>query len=352
MSPLVWGFNSQQAWAPLSSTGSVHANGPVQCCHSAEPNSGVGPESQSCFRENHPLALPDSSVAHHARGLVAPRMSFTSDPFTPAQAWIDAEEVTATQEPDGSTLIKARAIACCWRTSFRSRFRMKFASAHLRIKTALVTAGLCWLMRVIVMVFCSIFFERSGKFGIGAILSLKPQFMIQRAFEGETDSYPEPGSKPGARDVNQPIDSADLFGLDARIDGYLGDGDYRLRSSFSSFNPNHLPNALRASGIYTQPLQMPFLGNVQAEALAPIAIAFGMVPLACKTSIPLLAAPLRNQQDLPELAGLQAFISGVLRPATTKAMLLKQLISLSNLGQLPMALCACLGPFGLANHCL
>ena len=121
--------------------------------------------------------------------------------------------------------------------------------------------------------------------------------MIQRAFEGETDSYPEPGSKPGARDVNQPIDSADLFGLDARIDGYLGDGDYRLRSSFSSFNPNHLPNALRASGIYTQPLRMPFLGNVQARGFSAYRYRVWNGSLGLQDIYSALAAPLRRRQD-------------------------------------------------------
>ena len=42
------------------------------------------------------------------------------------------------------------------------------------------------------------------------------------------------------------------------------------------------------------------------EALAPIAIAFGMVLLACKIFIPRLAAPLRRRQDCLNLAGLQA----------------------------------------------
>ena len=55
-------------------------------------------------------------------GWSADRLSFTSDPFTPAQAWVDAEEVTATQEPDGSTLIKARRNRLLWRTNCRSHF--------------------------------------------------------------------------------------------------------------------------------------------------------------------------------------------------------------------------------------
>ena len=200
-------------------------------------------------------------------GWSADRLSFTSDPFTPAQAWIDAEEVTATQEPDGSTLIKARRNRLLLenKLSIPISNEVRFSPSEDQDSVA---------NRWAVLVDES---DRDGfyvqyslakrKVWDRAILSLKPQFMIQRAFEGETDSYPEPGSKPGARDVNQPIDSADLFGLDARIDGYLGDGDYRLRSSFSSFNPNHLPNALRASGIYTQPLRMPFLGNVQARGV-------------------------------------------------------------------------------------
>ena len=148
--------------------------------------------------------------------------------------------------------------------------------------------------------------------------------MIQRAFEGETDSYPEPGSKPGARDVNQPIDSADLFGLDARIDGYLGDGDYRLRSSFSSFNPNHLPNALVSFWHLHTAFENAFLGNVQARAFSAYRYRVWNGSLGLQDIYSAFGGSIENRQDCLNLAGLQvSFISGVLRPATTRAMAFK-----------------------------
>ncbi|NBQ20283.1 MAG: DUF3769 domain-containing protein [Synechococcaceae bacterium WB6_3B_236] len=40
-------------------------------------------------------------------GWTAPRASFTNDPFTPAQVWVDMDRVSSWQEPDGTTVIKS-----------------------------------------------------------------------------------------------------------------------------------------------------------------------------------------------------------------------------------------------------
>ena len=147
------------------------------------------------------------------------------------------------------------------------------------------------------------------RIGERGTLSLRPQFLIQRAFEGETESYPEPNAKPGAADIRQPTDAADFFGLDARLDGGIANGIYNLRTSISSFNPNHLPNAVRASGIYTQPLELPLLGNVQGRAFSAYRYRVWN-RLGCRTFIPLLVDRLRKPSPG---VGLQSIYFGVWR---------------------------------------
>ena len=139
-------------------------------------------------------------------GWRAPRLSFTSDPFTPAQAWVDADNVVATEEPDGTTVIQAQRN----RLVLENKLRIPISRTvrFSQTEDQQESVGNRWAVLVDES-------DRDGFFvqyslpdrRIGASkFSVRPQFMLQRAFEGETDSYPEPNSKPGAPDVNQSID--------------------------------------------------------------------------------------------------------------------------------------------------
>jgi len=209
----------------------------------------------------------------------------------------DADKVVATEDADGTTVIQAQRN----RLVLENKLRIPVSRTVRFSQTddQQDSVGNRWALLVDES-------DRDGVFvqyslpdrRVGASkFSVRPQLMVQRAFEGETDSYPEAGAKPGARDVNQPIDSADLFGVDARWEGPLAEGEYKLRSNISSFNPKHLPNAVRASGIYERPFRMPVLVMFKAEHSALIAIAFGMVLWACKTFIQPLVALLRRLVD-------------------------------------------------------
>jgi hypothetical protein len=239
-------------------------------------------------------------------GWQASRLSFTSDPFTPAQAWVDADQVVATEEPDGTTVIEARRN----RLVLENKLPIPI-SRTVRLSPAEDqedSVGNRWAVLVDES-------DRDGFFvqyslpdrRIGASkLSVRPQFMLQRALEGETASYPEPNAKPGAADINQPIDSADLFGVDARWEGPLGDGEYKLRSNISSFNPKHLPNAVRASGIYLQPLRLPVLGDVQGRGFSAYRYRVWNGSLGLQDIYSAFGGSLEKTGRFPELLGLQS----------------------------------------------
>ena len=239
-------------------------------------------------------------------GWRAPRLSFTSDPFTPAQAWVDADNVVATEEPDGTTVIQAQRN----RLVLENKLRIPISRTvrFSQTEDQQESVGNRWAVLVDES-------DRDGFFvqyslpdrRIGASkLSVRPQFMLQRAFEGETDSYPEPNAKPGAPDVNQSIDAADLFGVDARWEGPIGDGEYKLRSSISSFNPNHLPNAVRASGIYVQPLRLPVLGEVQGRGFSAYRYRVWNGSLGLQNIYSAFGGSLEKTGQLPELLGLKS----------------------------------------------
>ena len=125
------------------------------------------------------------SCSSRPEGWSADRLSFTSDPFTPAQAWIDAEEVTATQEPDGSTLIKARRNRLLLenKLSIPISNEVRFSPSEDQD-----SVGNRWAVLVDESDRDGFYVQYSlakRKVWDRAILSLKPQFMIQRAFEGK-----------------------------------------------------------------------------------------------------------------------------------------------------------------------
>ena len=239
-------------------------------------------------------------------GWRAGRLSFTSDPFTPAQAWVDAEDVVANQEEDGTTVIVAQRN----RLLLENKLPIPLSrTVRFSPEEEEDSVSNRWALLVDERDRDGIYLQYTlpnRRIGKRAKLSLRPQFLIQRAFEGETESYPEPNAKPGAPDISQPADAADLFGLDARLDGEIADGSYNLRSSISSFNPNHLPNAVRASGIYTQPLELPLLGSVQGRAFSAYRYRVWNGSLGLQNIYSAFGGSIEKSGRLPELAGLQS----------------------------------------------
>jgi hypothetical protein len=96
-------------------------------------------------------------------------------------------------------------------------------------------------------------------------LTVRPQFMVQRAFNGNNDAYPAPGAPAGSDAVNQPNTLADLFGVEAQLEGPLGQGGFNANLDISSFAPDRLANATRANGELRQPLSLPWVGDAQGR---------------------------------------------------------------------------------------
>ena len=197
-------------------------------------------------------------------GWTAPRASFSNDPFTPAQVWVDMENVKSKQELDGTTVIESGRNRLLLENKIPvplpSTFRIK-PKQEQEVENR-------WALKVDKL-------DRDGFFvqytlpelrlGNATTFSLRPQFMIERAFNGTTSAYPAPGASAGSGTVTQNNTIGDLFGAQALLEGSLGNGKFFVRTDVSSFSEQNLSNATRVVGEILEPLKLPFLGTPLAR---------------------------------------------------------------------------------------
>ncbi|WP_226423577.1 DUF3769 domain-containing protein [Synechococcus sp. HB1133] len=185
-----------------------------------------------------------SKVLITADGWQADRMGFSNDPFTPAQTRIDAEDVIAREQANGDVLISARRN----RLIVEERLPIPVTRRQLIQKEEEVEN------RLVVGIDNK---DRGGLFvgrnlkpltiGTSTELSLQPQFMLQRAMDGDFNS------------------AGDLFGLDAKLRGRYG--DYRLSADadMSSFDPDDILSASRFWGSFGRDIDLGSLGVLETK---------------------------------------------------------------------------------------
>lgn len=191
------------------------------------------------------------------------RVAFTNDPYTPAQSWLDAEGVLAKQLPGGATQIRSQRS----RLILENRLPLPMRRNLLLEKDKEVDNP--WVTAVDGE-------DRDGfyvgrklqpiKLGQrGAKLTLQPQFMVQRALSGTTDSYPLPGQSAGDPGSSQPTRIGDLFGLESKLKGTVLGFSSDATVSISSFDPSNLTNAIRSWGDFAKPISLPGIGTVTSR---------------------------------------------------------------------------------------
>ncbi|MCP9849640.1 DUF3769 domain-containing protein [Cyanobium sp. Morenito 9A2] len=190
-------------------------------------------------------------------GWQADRIGMTNDPFTPVQAWLDAENVVARQEPNGDILLSAD----------RNRLILEDqipipVSRNQRIQKKQEVENR-WVLG-------NDGEDRDGNFvgrqlrpikiGSKGELALQPQFLWQRARLGTTDSYVLPGQSAGAEPSSQPAEFSDLFGLVATYKGPVLGFTADANLSISTFNPKNLANGTRSWGDLSRSIALPVVG--------------------------------------------------------------------------------------------
>ncbi|MCT0224559.1 DUF3769 domain-containing protein [Synechococcus sp. CS-1328] len=190
--------------------------------------------------------------------LRADRASFTNDPYTPAQNWMDSEGVVATLQPNGDTLIKADRN----RLILEDRLPIP-VTRQTRIQKEEEVENR-WVLG-------NDGEDRDGfyvgykiqpiEIGSRTTLELQPQFLMQRAIEGRTDSYPLPGESAGASPQEQNITGADMFGLEAILNSRIGGFEANANLDISTFNPDNIADGTRSWGDLNRKLTLPLLGE-------------------------------------------------------------------------------------------
>ncbi len=186
------------------------------------------------------------------------RVGFTNDPFTPAQSWLDSEDVVITLMPSGDTVVKAD------RNLLRLEDRLPIpVTRETRFeKEEEVTNR---------FVLGNDTEDRDGFFvgynvpirlGQKWRLDLQPQVMIQRLFNGTTDAYPLPGSPAGTTStVEQTAKTGDYFGLEANLTGPLLGFRANANLSLSTLDPDNIADGTRSYGDFARLVTMPLLGE-------------------------------------------------------------------------------------------
>jgi hypothetical protein len=189
--------------------------------------------------------------------LVADRAALTNDPFTPAQAWLNAENLRIGRDARGDTLVEAD------RTQVVLEDQLPIpAVSRTRLRRDEVEN------RVVIGVddedrdgFFSGYSLNPIRIGERGRLNLQPQVMVQRAINGSTRSYPRPGQPAWAPPKRQPADGADLVGLVAELRAPLLGFDLEGTLDLSTFNPANVDSGTRSWGTLSHPLKLPLLGE-------------------------------------------------------------------------------------------
>lgn len=184
------------------------------------------------------------------------RVGFSNDPFTPAQSWLDSENVVATLMPNGDTVIKAQ------RNHLRLENRLGIrVTNNTTIKKQQEVDN-----RLVLGVDKN---DRDGwfvgyrqpiKIGEKRLLTVEPQFLLQRAIKGNTNAYPLPGEPAGAPTQSQSIKASDLLGLQLKYSGDLAGFESNARLDMSTFNPENMPDGTRSWGDLSRGVSLPLLG--------------------------------------------------------------------------------------------
>ncbi len=190
--------------------------------------------------------------------LQADRAAFTNDPYTPAQSWLNSEGVVASLRPNGDTVIKATRN----RLVLDERLPIP-VTRQTRIKKKEDVDN-----RVVLGQDNT---DRGGffigyklmpiRFGETGSLELQPQFLMQRAINGYTSSYPLPGQSAGDPASSQPNTVGDLFGLVAKLQAPIAGFRSDANLEISTFNSANFANGTRSWGDMIRAIQLPLLGE-------------------------------------------------------------------------------------------
>jgi len=220
-----------------------------------EETSTSGPRGASVYLRPKPsrgtvnrLRFQASNLQIRGNRWTGREVAFTNDPLTPAQSWTIGYGVEAVFEGEGVTRIKAE----------RTRILLSNRVALPGINQAVIGD------EALQLTLDTDRRDRDGiylgynlptlRIGEKGRLNLQPQFMLQRAIQGRTDSYTAPGKSLAGPAVNQPLRAGDLFGLTGVLNLPIDRFRLQADTSFSTLSPQNLAAGTRSIVRLSTPL--------------------------------------------------------------------------------------------------
>jgi len=211
------------------------------------------------------------------QGWSANRAAFSNDPFTPAQSWVDMEDVVAVQETEERTSIKGKRSRLILENRLPIPMRKNIVlekdqpadNPWVIADDGVDRSGiyLGYNMKEIELRKAR---SLTNKQGVEVSeeplrLMLQPQFMVARALNGEVNSYPLPGDPAGGPTGTQTAQIGDLFGGLVKLKGSLfgySTSDFTL--SLSTLNPQNISNGTRSWGDFSRQVFIPKISIIPA----------------------------------------------------------------------------------------
>ncbi len=198
-------------------------------------------------------------------GWTADTISFTNDPLSPAQVRIETSDVIAREEENGDFLIKARSS----RLIIEDRIALPMVKKR-RFKTKDSVENR-WVLGIDNKDRDGFFIGRTFEpieLGKKYALTLQPQFLIQRAINGKTNSYVGEGKSINSNNVSSSADWADLFGMRAYLKGQEYGWDMNVNADISTFNRSRIHDGGRYWADFTNTFEFPWVNQIDANVFA------------------------------------------------------------------------------------
>ena len=208
-------------------------------------------------------------------GWTANRAAFSNDPFTPAQSWIDLENVVAVQESDERTKISAKRSRLILENRLPIPMRKNIVlekdqpadNPWVIADDGVDRSGIYfgYNLKEIELIKGRSFTKPNGVRVEEQPLKLKlqPQFMVARALNGQVNSFVLPGDPIGGPNGSQPAQIGDLFGALIKLEGSVfGYSTSDFTVSLPTLNPQNMANGTRSWGDFSRQIFIPKIGFV------------------------------------------------------------------------------------------
>ncbi len=216
---------------------------------SSDPSMKILSSKESQINSINRWRLKADNIRIHKNGWKAKKVSFTNDPFNPAQSRIDSYKVELLEigeDKENYTLTASKSYLV-----LEGKLKIPLGNREIS-KEGLEDWKRFekWILGIDGNDRDGIFIGRQLspiKLPLKYTWSLQPQYLIQRSLQEKTNSYPTEGADSNSPKVLSSITAADVFGLESEISGRTLSWDTNFSSNISTFNPNRFANGSRHS---------------------------------------------------------------------------------------------------------